>query len=193
MDEVAAPGVLAYRGGDCFANLVSMINEMPAGRDINSASVESVLQRYYWPFFTVNRQRTATNTCLDTRFLCNFISSTLVEVCFHHGNNKGVLGRASRRSFGRHHCHIIHDTISKRAIDFILKTGTCKYPESKTIGAAGVGSLLARWLVFSLYRLVWLILLHTASRGWITRSKCILDTKTEAKFFKSDSSWLIWQ
>ena len=45
MDEVAAPGVLAYRGGDCFANLVSMINEMPAGRDIDSASVESVLQR----------------------------------------------------------------------------------------------------------------------------------------------------
>lgn len=46
MDEIAAPGILAYKGGDCFANLVSMINEMPAGRGINSASVESVLQRY---------------------------------------------------------------------------------------------------------------------------------------------------
>lgn len=46
MDEVAAPGILAYKGGECFANLVSMINEMPAGREINSASVESVLQQY---------------------------------------------------------------------------------------------------------------------------------------------------
>ena len=45
MDEVAAPGILAYKGGECFANLVSMINEIPAGRDINSASVESVLQQ----------------------------------------------------------------------------------------------------------------------------------------------------
>ena len=44
MDEVAAPGILAYKGGECFANLVSMINEIPAGRDINSASVENVLQ-----------------------------------------------------------------------------------------------------------------------------------------------------
>ena len=46
MDEVAAPGILAYKGGECFANLVSMINEMPAGREINAASVESVLQQY---------------------------------------------------------------------------------------------------------------------------------------------------
>ena len=45
MDEIAAPGILAYKGGDCFANLVSMINEIPAGRDVNSASVESVLQQ----------------------------------------------------------------------------------------------------------------------------------------------------
>lgn len=45
MDEVAAPGVLAYKGGECFANLVSIINEMPAGRDISSATVEGVLQQ----------------------------------------------------------------------------------------------------------------------------------------------------
>ena len=44
MEEIAAPGVLAYKGGDCFANLVSMVNEIPAGRDISSASVEGVLQ-----------------------------------------------------------------------------------------------------------------------------------------------------
>jgi len=46
MDEIAAPGILAYKGGDCFANLVSMINEIPAGRDISSATVESVLQQF---------------------------------------------------------------------------------------------------------------------------------------------------
>lgn len=44
MDEIAAPGILAYRGGDCFANLVSLISEIPAGRDINSTTLEGVLQ-----------------------------------------------------------------------------------------------------------------------------------------------------
>ena len=45
MDEIAAPGVLAYKGGECFANLVSMVNEMPAGRDMNTKTVEDVLLR----------------------------------------------------------------------------------------------------------------------------------------------------
>ncbi|KAK4696794.1 hypothetical protein P7C71_g1187, partial [Lecanoromycetidae sp. Uapishka_2] len=46
MDEVAVPGILAYRGGDCFANLVSIIDEIPAGRDISTISLQSVLQQY---------------------------------------------------------------------------------------------------------------------------------------------------
>ena len=46
MERIAAPGILAYRAGDCFANLVSFITEMPAGRDISSATVEGVLQEY---------------------------------------------------------------------------------------------------------------------------------------------------
>ena len=45
MDEIAAPGVLAYKTGDCFANLVSFINEVPAGKEISTAIVEEVLQR----------------------------------------------------------------------------------------------------------------------------------------------------
>ena len=45
MDQIAAPGILAYKGGDCFANLVSLINEMPAGRDISFGTLEGVLQR----------------------------------------------------------------------------------------------------------------------------------------------------
>ena len=46
MERIAAPGILAYKAGDCFANLVSLITEMPAGRDISSATVEGVLQEY---------------------------------------------------------------------------------------------------------------------------------------------------
>ena len=44
MDRIAAPGILAYKAGDCFANLVSLMSEMPAGRDISSATLEGVLQ-----------------------------------------------------------------------------------------------------------------------------------------------------
>ncbi|KAL2048110.1 hypothetical protein N7G274_000021 [Stereocaulon virgatum] len=46
MDEIAAPGILAYKGGECFANLVSVINEIPAGRDLSSATLEGVLQEH---------------------------------------------------------------------------------------------------------------------------------------------------
>ncbi len=46
MDEIAAPGILAYKAGECFANLVSLINEIPAGRDINSTTLENLLQQY---------------------------------------------------------------------------------------------------------------------------------------------------
>lgn len=45
MDEIAAPGVLAYKGGDCFANLASIMSEMPAGKDVTSSTVERVLQQ----------------------------------------------------------------------------------------------------------------------------------------------------
>ena len=48
MEEIAAPGILAYKGGDCFANLVSLMSEMPAGRDISSTTLEGVLQEYHF-------------------------------------------------------------------------------------------------------------------------------------------------
>ncbi|KAK3167041.1 hypothetical protein OEA41_010166 [Lepraria neglecta] len=53
MDEIAAPGILAYKGGECFANLISVINEIPAGRDLNSATLEGVLQEYVNKFSSV--------------------------------------------------------------------------------------------------------------------------------------------
>ena len=46
MDEIAVPGILAYQGGECFANLVSLMNEMPAGRDLNQSNLEWLLQQY---------------------------------------------------------------------------------------------------------------------------------------------------
>lgn len=45
MDDIAVPGILAYKGGDCFANLVSIVNELPAGREMNSSALENILQR----------------------------------------------------------------------------------------------------------------------------------------------------
>lgn len=44
MDQIAAPGILAYKAGDCFANLVSIIDEMPSEKDINATTLEGVLQ-----------------------------------------------------------------------------------------------------------------------------------------------------
>ncbi|KAL8852362.1 MAG: hypothetical protein Q9221_002746 [Calogaya cf. arnoldii] len=46
MDEVAVPGILAYKGGECFANLVSIVNEIPSGRDMNHSTLEWMLQQY---------------------------------------------------------------------------------------------------------------------------------------------------
>ena len=56
MDEIAAPGILAYRAGECFANLVSFVNEVPAGKDITTVTVESVLQTF------VNIERASAKT-----------------------------------------------------------------------------------------------------------------------------------
>ena len=43
MDPVSVPAVLAYKNGDLIANLVSVIDEVPAGRDVSARSLESVL------------------------------------------------------------------------------------------------------------------------------------------------------
>lgn len=48
MDPIAAPGILAYKAGDCFANLVSVVDEIPSGKDISSRTLEGVLQSYVY-------------------------------------------------------------------------------------------------------------------------------------------------
>ena len=44
MDDIAVPGILAYQGGECFANLVSIMHAMPAGKEMNQANLEAVLE-----------------------------------------------------------------------------------------------------------------------------------------------------
>ncbi|KAI4230152.1 MAG: hypothetical protein L6R36_000265 [Xanthoria steineri] len=46
MDDIAVPGIIAYKGGECFANLVSLVNEIPSGRDMNSSTLEWMLQQH---------------------------------------------------------------------------------------------------------------------------------------------------
>ena len=45
MPEISVPGVLAYLNGDLVANLVSILDEFPDGRDLSSTSMETVLKQ----------------------------------------------------------------------------------------------------------------------------------------------------
>lgn len=45
MDPVGAPAILAYQAGELVANLVSVVDELPTGRDLSVSSLENVLQR----------------------------------------------------------------------------------------------------------------------------------------------------
>ena len=43
MDEIAAPGILGYRGGECFANLVSIMSEVPSTQTMGETVLENIL------------------------------------------------------------------------------------------------------------------------------------------------------
>ena len=49
MDAAGVPAVLAYKNGELFANLVSVVDEIPAERELSASSLEAVLQRYGEP------------------------------------------------------------------------------------------------------------------------------------------------
>jgi len=68
MDEIAAPGILAYKGGECFANLISIIDEIPAGRDISTTTLEEVLQQYLFPSPHFYGPRVIADTSTGTKF-----------------------------------------------------------------------------------------------------------------------------
>ena len=43
MDPVAAPAILAYKAAELIANLVSVVDEVPEGRDVSAGSLEMLL------------------------------------------------------------------------------------------------------------------------------------------------------
>ena len=45
MDEIAAPGILAYKGAECFANLVSIMSEVSHGDTMGERVLENILLR----------------------------------------------------------------------------------------------------------------------------------------------------
>lgn len=46
MEPAGVPALLAYRGGDKFAGLVPIINEIPDDADLSSLTLEMVMKRY---------------------------------------------------------------------------------------------------------------------------------------------------
>jgi hypothetical protein len=46
MEPAGVPALLAYRGGDKFAGLVPLIDEIPDDADLSSLTLEMVMKRY---------------------------------------------------------------------------------------------------------------------------------------------------
>ena len=46
MEPAGVPAIIAYRGGEKFAALVPVINELPDDADLSSLTLETVLKRY---------------------------------------------------------------------------------------------------------------------------------------------------
>lgn len=45
MEPAGVPALIAYRGGEKFAGLVPMIDELPDDADVSSLTIENVMQR----------------------------------------------------------------------------------------------------------------------------------------------------
>ena len=56
----AVPAILAYRAGDIIANLVSVIDEIPAGQDMSASILESLLRRYGFRTYPTSCRHTLT-------------------------------------------------------------------------------------------------------------------------------------
>jgi hypothetical protein len=46
MENISAPALLAYKGGDVFATIVEIANQLPNGRDCSTSSLEDLLMQY---------------------------------------------------------------------------------------------------------------------------------------------------
>lgn len=52
MENVTAPALLAYKGGDVFATIVEIANQLPNGRDCSTSSLEDLLMQYVPSLFS---------------------------------------------------------------------------------------------------------------------------------------------
>ena len=63
MEEEGVPAVLAYRGGEKFAGLVPLLNELPDDSVLSSVSLETCLRRLVTPAHgEIQRQLTQTHS-----------------------------------------------------------------------------------------------------------------------------------
>lgn len=58
MENVQAPALLAYRGGDIFATIVEIFGQIPKGRACSAESLEDLLKLYVVPFTPLNFMHT---------------------------------------------------------------------------------------------------------------------------------------
>jgi hypothetical protein len=49
MEPAGVPAIIAYRGGDKFAGLVPIMEEMPDDAELSSLTLEAVMMRYFNP------------------------------------------------------------------------------------------------------------------------------------------------
>jgi hypothetical protein len=55
MEAPVVPAVLAYKGGELFANIMRIVDEIPPGRNLSTDSLELVLRRYASRFSATNK------------------------------------------------------------------------------------------------------------------------------------------
>jgi hypothetical protein len=48
MEPAGVPAIIAYRGGEKFAGLVPLINELPDDADLDAPTLEMVMKRFVW-------------------------------------------------------------------------------------------------------------------------------------------------
>lgn len=54
MENIQAPALLAYRGGDVFTTIVDIFDQIPKGRACSANSMEDLLKLYVSvPFFSL--------------------------------------------------------------------------------------------------------------------------------------------
>jgi len=56
MEPAGVPALIAYRGGDKFAGLVPIMEEMPDDAELSSLTLETVMMRYVRRSFTLQKK-----------------------------------------------------------------------------------------------------------------------------------------